>query len=69
MVGYPPCPKLEAFDGFLGEKYGLDVVVGAHPIPEGYYQKHQKLGTRTSLCWQELMQHVVTDEEMRRAYD
>ena len=44
LVGYPPCPRLEAFDGFLGEKYGLEVVVGTHPIPENYYQTHQKWG-------------------------
>ena len=69
VVGYPPCPRLEAFDGFLGEKYGLEVVVGTHPIPENYYQTHQKLGTWTSPRWQELIQHVVTDEETRRAYD
>ncbi len=69
VVGYPPCPRLEAFDGFLGEKFGLEVVVGTHPIPENYYQTHQKLGTWTSLRWQELVQHVVTDEETRRAYD
>ena len=69
VVGYPPCPSLEAFDGFLPEKYGLEVVVGTHPIPQNYYQTHQKLGTWTSPRWQELIQHVVTDEETRRAYD
>ena len=59
------CAKKRA----LLEKYGLQVVVGTHPIPENYYQTHQKLGTWTSPRWQELIQHVVTDEETRCAYD
>ena len=69
VVGYPPCPRLESFEGFLGEKYGLEVVVGTHPIPEDYCQTHRKLGTWDTPHWQELIRHVLTDEETRRAYD
>jgi len=69
VVGYPPCPHLDAFRDFIPVKFGLEVVVGTHPIPENYYQTHQQLGTWRSATWQECIKGVLTDEEMRRAYD
>ena len=69
VVGYPPCPLLQDFCEFIPAKYGLEVVVGTHPIPENYYLTHQELGTWQSAGWQELIQHVLPDQEMRLAYD
>jgi predicted metal-binding protein len=69
VVGYPPCPSLDAFREFLPKKYGLEVVVGTHPIPQNYYETHQHLGTWDSADWQERIKGVVTDEATRRAYD
>jgi predicted metal-binding protein len=69
VVGYPPCPRLQAFCEFIPAKYGLEVVIGTHPIPQNYYLTHQELGTWRSARWQEWIQHVLTDEEMRLAYD
>jgi hypothetical protein len=69
VVGYPPCPRLRAFCEFIPVKYGLEVVVGTHPIPENYYLTHDALGAWQSTRWQEFAQHVLTDEEMRLAYD
>lgn len=69
VVGYPPCPRLQAFTDFIPEKYGLDVVVGTHPIPQNYYLTHTKLGTWESPRWQELIGEVLADEEIRLAYD
>lgn len=69
VVGYPPCPYLEDFRSFIPTKYGLDVVVGTHPIPQNYYLTHQALGTWESAEWQELLQHVLNDEATRLAYD
>ncbi len=69
MVGYPPCPRLQAFCEFIPEKYGLDVIVGTHPIPQNYYLTHQKLGTWQSTGWKERIQHILTDEKTRLAYD
>jgi hypothetical protein len=69
VVGYPPCPRLQAFYEFIPEKYGLEVVIGTHPIPQNYYVTHRELGTWRSPAWQERIQHVLTDEEMRLAYD
>ncbi len=69
VVGYPPCPRLDAFSEFLPEKYDLEVVVGTHPIPQNYYETHQRLGTWDSEDWQERIKDVLTDEKTRRAYD
>ena len=69
VVGYPPCPRLAAFRQFIPAKYGLEVVVGTHPIPQNYYITHSKLGTWQTPAGQELIKDVVTDEETRRAYD
>jgi predicted metal-binding protein len=69
MVGYPPCPRLKAFCEFIPAKYGLDVVIGTHPIPQNYYLTHQELGTWQSDRWQGRIKHVLTNEEIRLAYD
>ena len=45
VVGYPPCPHIEAFRRFIPEKYGMEVVVGTHPIPQKYYLTHAELGS------------------------
>lgn len=69
IVGYPPCPRLRAFTEFIPAKYGLDVVAGTHPIPQKYFLTHWKLGTWESTGSQELIRHVIADEETRLAYD
>ena len=67
VVGYPPCPRLQAFTEFIPAKYGLEVVVGTHPIPENYYLTHSALGQNSAsapivaghggaLC---LLQHIA----------
>ena len=69
IVGYPPCPRLSYFTSLIPQKFGMEVVIGTHPIPENYLSIHQKLGTWKSERDQAVVQHVLTDEEMRRAYD
>ena len=69
VVGYPPCPHLEAFCDFIPAKYGLEVVIGTHPIPQNYYLTHQALGTWRSDRWQEAIRPTLTDEATRLAYD
>ena len=69
VVGYPPCRQLEAFCEFIPAKYGLEVVVGTHPIPQNYFLTHERLGTWQSEKWRERIRHVLVDEETRRAYD
>ena len=69
IVGYPPCPRIRYFTEFIREKYGMDVVVGTHPIPENYLTTHTALKTWNSKPWQELIGPTLSDEETRKAYD
>ena len=69
LVGYPPCPYIDDFVRFIGEKYGLEVVLGTHPIPQNYYETHLGLGTWDSEAWRKRIEHVLADETTRRAYD
>jgi len=69
VVGYPPCPYLDYFREFIQVKYGLEVILGTHPIPQNYYLIHQELGTWRTDEQQERIQYVLTDEETRLAYD
>lgn len=68
VVGYPPCPRLQAFCQFIPAKYGLEVVIGTHPIPQTYFETHRALGTWESPAWQRRIAAVLSDEETRIAY-
>ena len=50
-------------------KYGLEVVVGTHPIPEKYYLTHSKLNTWDAPEWKGLLKETLTDKETRLTYD
>lgn len=72
VVGYPPCPHLEHFQRFIPQQYGLEVVVGTHPIPEKYNLVHEPLGTWRTM--DEVMPprdlgDLMADEATRLAYD
>ncbi len=69
IVGYPPCPYLSDFLNFIPAKYDIEVVAGTHPIPEKYLATHLQLKTWESEPWPTLIQHVLTDEETRIAYN
>lgn len=69
LVGYPPCPHIEAFRRFIPEKYGMQVVIGTHPIPEKYYRTHTACATWAGEAWSELLAPTLTDPETRLAYD
>jgi predicted metal-binding protein len=69
LVGYPPCPFIDDFQKFIEEKYGMEVVLGTHPIPQNYYETHQELGTWRSPAWGKKIRSTLTDETMRRSYD
>jgi predicted metal-binding protein len=69
LVGYPPCPYIDAFRSFVDCKYGLEVVLGTHPIPQSYWETHNRLGTWASQDWPNRIAHVVTTEATRHAYD
>ena len=41
VVGYPPCPILNAFCDLIPQKFGIEVIIGTHPIPD--HNARQKL--------------------------
>jgi predicted metal-binding protein len=69
VVGYPPCPRLAFFVDFLKEKYGVEVVIGTHPIPQKYYTTHTRLGTWNSDAWRQMIAPSLSDEKTRLTYD
>jgi predicted metal-binding protein len=69
VVGYPPCPYIDHFCSLIKQKYGVDVIIGTHPIPRSYYITHQALGTWNSPEGKERIKHVVTDEQTRLKYN
>lgn len=69
IVGYPPCPYIHTFKSFLEKRYGVQVVVGTHPIPEKYLKMHTHLGTWKDPAWEPLLAATMTDEATRKAYD
>lgn len=69
VVGYPPCPRISYFCRFIQEQYGMEVVVGTHPIPQKYYTTHLHLGFWDSGIWKELIAPTLTDETTRLSYD
>ena len=69
VVGYPPCPHIDFFREFITKKFGLEVVVGTHPIPEKYRKVHAELGTWTPPDCGEYLDNLLADEKNRLAYD
>lgn len=69
IVGYPPCPRIAHFGRFIPEKYGIDVVMGTHPIPEKYLTTHENLQTWDSPMWKDFIKDTITDKKTRLAYD
>ncbi len=69
LVGYPPCPRIDTFKNYLQTKYGVKVVLGTHPIPQKYFEMHQKLGSWDGPVWKERLVWALKDEETRKAYN
>jgi predicted metal-binding protein len=70
LVGYPPCPYTQTFKDFLEKRYGMEVVIGTHPIPKKYLNLHTSLGTWIDADkWLPMLQPTMSDEVTRKAYD
>lgn len=69
VVGYPPCPNIDTFKNFLEKRYGVQVVIGTHPIPRKYLDMHTHLGTWTDAAWQPRIAPTMADETTRASYD
>jgi len=69
VVGYPPCPHIDAFCDFIPAKYELEVVLGTHPVPQNYYLVHEPLGSWESPSVRQQILPILGDEEIRKIYD
>ncbi len=69
IVGYPPCPRINYFEKFITEKYGMKVILGTHPIPQKYFLTHSKLKTWSGKTYQMIIQPTLANEQMRLKYD
>ena len=69
VVGYPPCPSINTFKTFLEKRYGVNVVVGTHPIPKKYFDMHSSLGTWENPLWERFIAATICDEATRANYD
>jgi predicted metal-binding protein len=69
LVGYPPCPFIDDFTRFIEQKYGMEVVLGTHPIPQNYFETHDALGTWSGSEWAARLEPTIADESQRRLYD
>lgn len=70
VVGYPPCPRIRDFKEFIEKQYALPVVIGTHPIPQKYFDAHQRLSywkkTNMAALAGDLMKE---DRRVMEAYD
>ena len=66
VVGYPPCNRIFQFRKYIETVYGLEVIIGTHPIPEKYYQNHAKLDFWSGLLKKELSKTLFKDSEKIR---
>jgi len=69
LVGFPPCPYIDDFIHLIEVKYGLEVVLGTHPIPRSYFETHGQLATWQGEVWRDRLQWTLADEQTRRDYD
>lgn len=69
LVGYPPCPYIDHFKNFIENKFGLEAVLGTHPIPQSYIETHGDLGTWDSSEWEKKLENVMSPEEIRKDYN
>ena len=69
VVGYPPCPHLDDFRAFIPVKFGMEVVVGTHPVPENYYVTHRELQTWNEARTAGELRPLLEDRAQRLAYD
>ncbi len=69
LVGYPPCPYIATFKQFIENRYGVEVVLGTHPIPQKYLDMHRSLGTWEEPHWEAWLADTMCDEATRLAYN
>lgn len=48
LAGYPPCLYLADLKAYTEKETGLPVIVGTHPMPTNYIERHTQLNDWTS---------------------
>ncbi len=70
VVGYPPCPSIRQFKAYIESAYGLPVVIGTHPIPQKYQDRHETLSFWKDENLHELIQPLLDEAtEVKVAYN
>ncbi len=70
VVGYPPCPSIRQFQAYIESAYGLPVVIGSHPIPQKYQDRHERLPFWQDQNMSELIQPLLDEApEVKLAYN
>jgi predicted metal-binding protein len=70
VVGYPPCPRIPDFISFIKVRYGMEVVVGTHPIPMKYFEPHSKLPFWEKASMQKIAPLLFNEStDKMKAYD
>ena len=69
VVGYPPCPYIDTFKAFLESRYPVEVVIGTHPIPQKYVERHAPLGTWEDPATHSHSRDTYASLEERLAYN
>ena len=69
VVGYPPCPHIESFKGFIENRFGVKVLIGTHPIPTKYLDMHTRLGTWDDPAWRPIIEPTMADAKTREKYN
>jgi predicted metal-binding protein len=62
VVGYPPCPRIRAFQAFIESYYKIPVVIGTHPIPLKYLEAHSKLPFWEKMDMKDIAGDLIKEE-------
>jgi predicted metal-binding protein len=66
VVGYPPCPSINAFKEFIEMHYKIPVIVGTHPIPLKYSDNHEKLSFWKNSGMKEIAPELFKDSDVTK---
>lgn len=70
VVGYPPCPYIKQFKDFIENRYQLPVVIGTHPIPLNYFERHIELPFWQETGMNEMAMHLLIEHRgIMQSYD
>ncbi|MCK9997416.1 MAG: CGGC domain-containing protein, partial [Candidatus Krumholzibacteria bacterium] len=57
------------FMEYIPRQFGMEVVMGTHPVPEKYNLVHQDLGTWPGMVAQDDLKILMADKKTRLDYD